>query len=49
MGFVTPEDKLKGRAPEILAAQDRKLETAREARKLRGHNRVDKGALPMMK
>jgi len=35
IGYVTPKGMLEGRAPEILAARDRKLEAAREARKLR--------------
>lgn len=33
--YVTPNDKLTGRAGEILAARDRKLEAARELRRLR--------------
>ena len=37
IGYVTPKDMLEGRAPEILAARDRKLEAAREARKQRRH------------
>ncbi len=35
IGYVTPKDKLEGRAHEILQARDQKLEAAREARKLR--------------
>jgi transposase InsO family protein len=33
IGYVTPKDKLEGRAPLILAERDRKLEQARERRK----------------
>ena len=32
IGYVTPQDKLNGRAPEIFAARDRKLAEARERR-----------------
>jgi transposase InsO family protein len=35
IGFVTPRDKLEGREREIFAARDRKLEAAREQRRLR--------------
>jgi transposase InsO family protein len=35
IGFVTPRDKLQGREREIFAARDRKLEAAREMRRLR--------------
>ena len=35
IGFVTPLDKLEGREGEIFAARDRKLEAARELRRLR--------------
>jgi len=35
IGFVTPGDKLEGREREIFAARDRKLEAAREGRRLR--------------
>jgi len=35
IGFVTPKEKLEGRDAEIFAARDRKLEAAREQRKLR--------------
>ena len=35
IGYVTPIDKLEGRAPTVLKERDRKLETAREARKQR--------------
>ncbi len=34
IGYVAPKDKLEGRAPEILAARDRKLAQARERRKV---------------
>jgi len=33
IGYVTPKDKLEGRAEEILAARDAKLEAARQARR----------------
>jgi transposase InsO family protein len=49
IGYVTPRDKLEGRAREILQARDWKLEAAREARKLRRRNGVDTGGCPMMK
>jgi transposase InsO family protein len=32
IGYVTPADKMAGREPEIFAARDRKLETARQQR-----------------
>ncbi len=35
IGYVTPKDKLEGRAEAILAARERKLEAARAARKAR--------------
>jgi transposase InsO family protein len=35
IGYITPKDKLEGRAPSILAERDRKLEAARERRKAR--------------
>ena len=35
IGYVTPKDKLEGRAESIQAERDRKLEAAREARRLR--------------
>ena len=35
IGYVTPQAKLEGREPEILAARDRKLEEARRRRQLR--------------
>src|SRR5438876_747431 len=34
IGYITPKDKLEGRAPEIFAARDRKLAEARERRKI---------------
>jgi len=34
IGYVTPSDFLAGRAPQILAARDLKLEAAREARRI---------------
>jgi transposase InsO family protein len=33
IGYVTPQDKLEGRAPQILAERDRKLAEARERRR----------------
>lgn len=33
IGYVTPKDKRQGRAEEILAARDAKLEAARQARR----------------
>jgi len=33
IGYVTPQDKLEGRAEQILAARDAKLEAARQARR----------------
>src|SRR5437016_5044926 len=33
IGYVTPKDKLEGRAPQILAERDRKLAEARERRR----------------
>ncbi|MBI4518594.1 MAG: IS3 family transposase [Deltaproteobacteria bacterium] len=35
IGFVTPKDKLEGRAPTIFTERDRKLEAAREQRRQR--------------
>jgi len=35
LGYVTPQDRLEGRHTEIYAARDRKLEAAREKRRLR--------------
>lgn len=37
LGYVTPEDKLKGREKKIFAQRDRKLSCAREQRKQRRH------------
>ncbi len=48
IGYVTPKDKLEGREKEIFAARDSKLEAAREARKKRRHNKIDRGAPAMM-
>ena len=48
IGYVTPKDKLLGREKEVFAARDHKLEAAREARKQRRHNGIDKGEPPMM-
>jgi hypothetical protein len=49
IGYVTPKDKLEGRAPQILAERDGKLEAAREQRKLRRQSEVDKGGPPVVK
>jgi hypothetical protein len=49
LGYVTPKDMLEGHAPEILAARDRKLEAAREARKLRRKSHLDTGGSAMVK
>jgi putative transposase len=35
IGYLTPKDKLEGRAEQIFADRDRKLEAARETRKLK--------------
>ena len=35
IGYITPNDKLQGRAEMILAARDAKLDAARQARKAR--------------
>jgi putative transposase len=40
VGYVTPNDVLAGRTKEIWAARDQKLETAREARRLRRAQKV---------
>ena len=48
IGYVTPKDKLLGREKEILEDRDRKLEMAREARKQRRHNEIDKERPSMM-
>jgi putative transposase len=37
IGYVTPQDKLAGRASEILKERDRKLEQARERRRIARH------------
>ena len=37
IGYITPKDKLEGRAPLIFAERDRKLEEARERRKVKRH------------
>ena len=34
LGYITPKDKLNGREKEILAIRDRKLQDAREKRKI---------------
>lgn len=49
IGYVTPKDMLEGRAPEILAARDRKLEAAREARKQGRTSGVDTEGSSVMK
>jgi transposase InsO family protein len=47
IGYVAPRDKLEGRAPDILAARDRKLAEARERRRLlRQTNHADSAAAP---
>src|SRR5207247_1356540 len=47
IGYVAPRDKLEGRAPEILAARDRKLADARERRRLlRQTSHSDHAAAP---
>ncbi len=38
IGFITPADMLAGRAPEIRAARDRKLEAVRELRRGQWHS-----------
>ena len=48
IGYVTPKDKLEGREKEIFAARDRKLEAAREARKQRRHNKIDREVSAVM-
>jgi transposase InsO family protein len=35
IGYITPKDKLEGRADHIFAERDRKLEEARELRRLK--------------
>ena len=44
IGYVTPKDKLDGREKEIFADRDRKLETAKENRRLR--RQATKGTIP---
>jgi len=44
IGYVTPTDKLEGREPEIFAERDRKLEEARERRRLRREQQRRTGA-----
>lgn len=44
IGYITPNDLLAGRAKEIWAERDRKLEAAREARRLRRAARATKAA-----
>jgi transposase InsO family protein len=44
IGFVTPQDKLEGREQEIFEARDRKLEAARETRRLRRQAAREEGA-----
>ena len=48
IGYVTPKDKLEGREKEIFASRDRKLEAAREARKQRRHNKIDREVSAVM-
>ncbi|MBU2551276.1 MAG: IS3 family transposase [Proteobacteria bacterium] len=48
IGYVTPKDKLEGRDKEVFAARDCKLEAARQARKLRRQNKIDKERSAMM-
>ena len=40
IGYVTPKDKLEGREKEIFKERDRKLETARERRKLKRRTQI---------
>jgi hypothetical protein len=44
IGYITPKDKLEGRAEAIFAERDRKLEAAREARK---HKRAAAAEAPI--
>lgn len=44
IGYITPEDKLEGRAETIFAERDRKLEAAREVRK---HKRAAAAGAPI--
>lgn len=48
LGYVTPLDRLEGRAPAIHAARDRKLEEAREKRRRRRQG-IDMPPLPVPK
>ena len=48
IGYVTPKDKLEGREKKIFASRDRKLEAAREARKQRRHNKIDREVSAVM-
>ena len=48
IGYMTPKDKLEGREKEIFASRDRKLEAAREARKQRRHNKIDREVSAVM-
>jgi putative transposase len=43
IGYVTPKDKLDGRAPHILAERDRKLAEARERRRLARQTQYEQG------
>jgi transposase InsO family protein len=45
IGYLTPQDKLEGRAPQIFAARDRKLEAARTARRLGLTNTGEKNTM----
>ena len=47
IGFVTPKDKLEGRASAIFAARDRKLAEARERRKILRHMARQDGTAPV--
>jgi transposase InsO family protein len=42
IGYVTPKDKLLGRDKDIFVERDRKLETAREARRRKRSRNIDK-------
>jgi transposase InsO family protein len=42
LGYVTPKDKLEGREAEIFAERDRKLEAARERRRVVRHSAREK-------
>lgn len=41
IGYIAPADKLAGKEPAILATRDRKLQEARERRKLKRNNRLN--------